>query len=243
MSELKCPSCTQTVTSSFIRIGAVVTCAACDQTYRVTEAHMTRPRPASPAAAPADPLGEHAANKSPASPRLDDAGQVTGLSDLSESLDQAKRRASQRKVAAPDGPDLTHLGDHPLPSAPPQPAVTGSSTSEASPRRLARDQARQRSHRMAYLLAGGVGVGFAAVMLGLYLAAFQSAMPPAPRQGGPDQQQTPVERRDQSREEAEAIDGRGMGDASARRVALPAFRLTLMVREGRGSVEPFRAAG
>lgn len=147
------------VRGSFVRVGAVVDCPSCHKRYRVTDSlvtHRIRSKAASPVEAEAVEAHE------PSLPRMDEDGNVIGLSGLSEMM-----------------------RDHPKPepgSAPsqsmPKAARRGKETagdSKPTPARYhAQEAERKRRRRSMYLLLG-VLVGAVAVLGGGLILASRMA--------------------------------------------------------------------
>ncbi|MFW6058967.1 MAG: hypothetical protein ACODAQ_02225 [Phycisphaeraceae bacterium] len=167
MYELKCPSCAQTESASFVRIGAVVTCAGCGETYRVDESHVTHRSPLAPedvaaaesrtddAAAPTDTAGE------------DEQEESTDLSGLFEALEQAQAAEAPAEEIV---------------ETPAEGRATSRRASQARGRRLQR-----------WALAGAGGVAVVLLLLTFYLTDWfmpatssSATMPPEDRSASAD---------------------------------------------------------
>ncbi|MCC6682001.1 MAG: hypothetical protein IT445_13960 [Phycisphaeraceae bacterium] len=116
MYELTCPSCHQVMRASFVRAGAVATCAGCGQRFLIDKAHYHRLTPAAPAPGPgSEQAGATSATGSSvpgaipgalpgAGVRVDESGHVIGLSGLSEMM-RREAAAARHAAAAPPASD------------------------------------------------------------------------------------------------------------------------------------------
>ena len=165
MYELTCPKCGHAVTSSFVRVGAVVTCERCGHRYRIGEQHIKRRFVATGqgglSGRPSGPTAD-------AEPRLDADGNVVGLSGLSDVM---RREDDAEPAVAKEA-----SGDERLPVATavrttrPQPSTPVSAASARSSRRGAREAVRRRRAKSTYMLLGVLVLAVGMLGIGLWYA-------------------------------------------------------------------------
>lgn len=177
--EVKCPSCAHSESASFVRIGAVVSCAGCGQTYRVAEAHVTRRTPAGAvgAAGGGGAVGEPLTPHAPGSASGQSAGSALDITPPPPANRRAEPGVLPQQDGAPTPPNPAVT--NPATAQPTHPAdpieglsFPSSSSHTLSPRRR---RQRQRRRRAAYLIAIVLGALLIALLLTLYLTDLAAA--------------------------------------------------------------------
>lgn len=172
MYELTCPSCSHVTAASFIRVGAVVDCAACGHRYRIADAHVKR-KVAGPVQTDAagEPTFAQTMAQPAASRRVNPDGSVVGLSGLSEMMRQVGSQGGSAPHAGKGAGDVS------LP--PPPPAATVATALSGSKLRLNRmkQRVRQRRTQSIYILSGIMGITLI-FFIGIFLLITRSPTPP-----------------------------------------------------------------
>ncbi|MEX0652674.1 MAG: hypothetical protein WDZ31_02200 [Phycisphaeraceae bacterium] len=160
--ELKCPSCGQVVRSSFVRVGSVTDCTGCGHRYRIHASQVARKAPAAAAGGAGQPLVPEAkelVTMAGARVHLDEAGNVIGLSGLSDMMRQDEPGDGATTDSA------RSAGSAPLEDSPP--ALARPVTRRAAPPR------RIGEPRSLYMIASAFCLGITVVGVSLWYASTQ----------------------------------------------------------------------
>ncbi len=171
MYQLTCPSCSQSLSSPFVRHGAVVRCGACDHRYRIKSGFVTRTITTGPKTVDeTDPLlrGDSVdleADEVGAPVQIDADGNVVGLSGLTELMRQSDAAHAQAEAIARTRATATE--DAPPPAARVARPSSSPRSTRSSTRRAGRRKQRNANGLIiaAALLVLAVTVGLLAVVL------------------------------------------------------------------------------
>ncbi|MFA9478548.1 hypothetical protein ACERK3_09595 [Phycisphaerales bacterium AB-hyl4] len=121
---MKCPSCGQVLRAAFVRAGAVTDCARCAHRYRIKDSQIARKVLATPGGGEAGggqgtllPGAKELASMAGARLRVDDDGNVIGLSGLSEMMRHEGVGTPRRRSADDAPPPPGRPARTPLPTA------------------------------------------------------------------------------------------------------------------------------
>lgn len=188
--QLTCPSCADSQQSPFIRHGAVVCCASCEQRYRIKSSYVTRTVTTGPKTLDEmDPLlrgdGVDLDTDAGAAPvKIDDDGNVVGLSGLSELMRQSDAAHAQAAAIA-----RTHRDED---APPPAARVTRpSEPGRRKPSPRARAGRNKKRSPLPLLLAGALLILFAGTIGGLAYVISQSGPTDPAAVNPPDADPTP----------------------------------------------------